>query len=82
MRKSMLKLVVVALLVSPMLSSCNTKKLEEENAGLKQQVESLTAEKSVADTRISELTARVEELTKANEELAKLAKAKAKKAGK
>lgn len=79
MRKSMLKLVVVALLVSPMLSSCNTKKLEEENAGLKQQVESLTAEKSAADTRISELTAKVEELAKANEELAK---AKAKKAGK
>lgn len=78
MRKGMLRLVVVALLVSPMLSSCNTKKLEEENAGLKQQVESLTAEKSAADTRISELTAKVDELTKANAELAKI---KAKKAG-
>lgn len=80
MRKNMLKLVVVALLISPMLSSCNTKKLEEENASLKQQVESMTAEKSAVETQTKELTARNEELIKVNEELkAAVAKSQAKK---
>jgi peptidoglycan hydrolase CwlO-like protein len=41
------------------LTGCESKKLKEENAGLKQQVDSLTLEKNG-------LAAKVDELTKAN----------------
>ncbi|MDD5772994.1 MAG: hypothetical protein PHX78_05960 [bacterium] len=81
MKKNMIKLIVVALLISPMLSSCNTKKLEEEIASLKQEVATLTSEKSAAEAQVKELTIKCEEATKANDDLkAELEKAKAPKA--
>ncbi len=81
MKKNIIKLFIVALLISPMLSSCNTKKLEEEIASLKQEVATLTSEKSAAEAQIKDLTLKAEEAAKANEELkVELAKALAPKA--
>jgi outer membrane murein-binding lipoprotein Lpp len=50
--------IVAALMILP-LTGCESKKLKEENAGLKQQVDSLTLEKNG-------LAAKVDELSKAN----------------
>ena len=60
-KKLVMLSIVAALMILP-LTGCESKKLKEENAGLKQQVDSLTQEKNG-------LAAKADELSKANADL-------------
>ncbi|MFZ5877091.1 MAG: hypothetical protein ACOYXU_11870 [Nitrospirota bacterium] len=61
MKKLVALSIVAALIILP-LTGCESKKLKEENAGLKQQVDSLTQEKNG-------LAAKADEMSKANADL-------------
>ena len=76
MKRVITWLALLVLLTTPILSACESRKLKEENEGLKKQIESLTQEKAQLQSQVkefvskdSELTAKVDELTRVNEEL-------------
>ncbi len=61
MKKFVIVPLIAALMILP-LTGCESKKLKEENAGLKQQVDMLTQEKNG-------LAAKADEMSKANVDL-------------
>jgi len=79
--------LVLTLFVLPVLAGCESQKLKDENARLKQQVESISKERDIIKAKVDELTKsegelkqRVDELTTKNNELTKKLAALEKKA--
>ena len=71
-------MLLSAFLIIPILAGCESRKLKEENAALKQQVDSLTQDRNSLQAKTVELertrtdaSTRVDMLTKENEELKK-----------
>ncbi len=80
MKKFAILAVILAFLTVPVLSGCQNKQMQQENEGLKKQVETLKGDKGKLETQVKDLTAKVDGLTKENTELKeKLAKPAAKK---
>lgn len=76
MRKLAIWLLLLTFVTAPLISGCQSKQLQEENAALKGQVESLNVEKANLESKIKELStessglkAQVEGLTKEKDEL-------------
>ena len=79
--------LMLALFVLPVLAGCESQKLKDENAKLKQQVESISKERDAIKAKVDELTKseselkqKVDELTAKNNELSKKLAALEKKA--
>lgn len=64
MRKTILSAVIFSLLFLPVLSGCESKKMKEENARLKQQVDVLNKEKPAMMAQLSQVTAQLDEQKK------------------
>ncbi|MEK6545765.1 MAG: hypothetical protein AABZ28_04470 [Nitrospinota bacterium] len=69
-------LLLMVFVLIPLFSGCQSKQLQEENAALKSQVESLNAEKTTLDSKLKDLTtensalrSQVEGLTHMRDEL-------------
>jgi peptidoglycan hydrolase CwlO-like protein len=71
MRKMILSAVVLSFLFLPVLSGCESKQLKEENAKMKQQVDTLTKDKMGMQAQVAQVTAQVDELKKKNADLEK-----------
>src|ERR1700686_5245525 len=79
--------LMLVLFVLPVLAGCGSQKLKDENANLKQQVESISKERDDIKAKVDELTKseselkqKVDELTSKNNELSKKLAALEKKA--
>jgi peptidoglycan hydrolase CwlO-like protein len=87
MRRMIYWVLMLTLFVLPVLTGCESQKLKDENARLKQQVESISKERDAIKTNVDELTKseselkqKVDELTAKNNELSKKLAALEKKA--
>ncbi|MBI3585005.1 MAG: hypothetical protein HY096_13805 [Nitrospinae bacterium] len=76
MRKLAIWLLVLTFVAAPLISGCQSKQLQEENAALKGHVDSLHVEKANLESKVKELTtessalkSQVEGLTKERDEL-------------
>lgn len=76
MRRLAIGLLLLTFVAAPLISGCQSKQLQEENAALKGQVESLNVEKANLESKIKELStessalkSQVEGLTKEKDEL-------------
>jgi septal ring factor EnvC (AmiA/AmiB activator) len=76
MRKVIVVLSLLVFISIPLFSGCQSKQLQEENAALKSQVDSLSAEKATLDSKVKDLAtensalkSQVEGLTKERDEL-------------
>lgn len=76
MRKLAIGLLLLTFVAAPVISGCQSKKLQQENAALKGQVDSLNVEKSKLDNKVKEIStersalkSQVEGLTKERDEL-------------
>lgn len=76
MKKVAMALLVLAFISMPLFSGCQSKQLQEENAALKGQLDSVNAERATLDSKVKELTtensalkSQVEGLTKEREDL-------------
>ncbi len=78
MRKFAILAVILAFLALPLASGCQSQKLQQENEGLKKQVETLKADKGKLESQVKDLTAKVDGLTKENTALKEKAKPAAK----
>ena len=87
MRRIMSWSLILALVVLPTLIGCESQKLKDENAKLKQDVETISKERDVLKSKVDELTKssnelkqKVDDLTAKNNELSKKLAALEKKA--
>jgi peptidoglycan hydrolase CwlO-like protein len=87
MRQMIHWFLLSALFVLPVLAGCESQKLKDENARLKQQVESVSKERDTIKAKVDEMTKsegelkqKVDDLTAKNEELSKKLAALEKKA--
>ncbi len=87
MRRMIYWSLVLTLFALPVLAGCESQKLKDENARLKQQVESISKERDAIKAKVDELTKgeselkqKVDELTAKNNELSKKLAALEKKA--
>jgi peptidoglycan hydrolase CwlO-like protein len=71
MRKMILSAVILSFLFLPVLSGCESKQLKDENAKLKQQVDTLNKDKMGMQAQASQMAAQVDELKKKNADLEK-----------
>lgn len=71
MRKMILSAVILSFLFLPVLSGCESKQLKDENAKLKQQVETLGKDKMGMQAQASQMAAQMDELKKKNTDLEK-----------
>jgi peptidoglycan hydrolase CwlO-like protein len=78
MRRMIHWTLLLALFVLPILAGCESQKLKDENAKLKQQVESTSKERDAIKAKVDEMTKsegelkhKVDELTAKNEDLSK-----------
>lgn len=76
MRRLAIGLLLLIFVAAPLISGCQSKQLQEENAALKGQVESLNVDKANLESKIKELStessalkSQVERLTKEKDEL-------------
>ena len=71
MRKMILSAVIFSFLFLPVLSGCESKQLKDENARLKQQVDTMTKDKAAMQSQMSQTTAQLDEMKKKNADLEK-----------
>ncbi|MEK6683297.1 MAG: hypothetical protein AABY46_01415 [Nitrospirota bacterium] len=71
MRKMILSAVILSFLFLPVLSGCESKQMKEENAKLKQQVDSLNQDKMDMQAQASQMAAKLDEQQKTNATLEK-----------
>lgn len=71
MRKMILSAVILSFLFLPVLSGCESKQMKEENARLKQQVDTLNKDKMGMQAQSSQVAAQLDEQKKRNADLEK-----------
>ena len=72
MRKMILSAVILSFLFLPVLSGCESKQMKEENANLKQQVDTLNKDKMEMQAQASQMAAKLDEQQKKNADLEKV----------
>ncbi|HTN43903.1 MAG TPA: hypothetical protein VMN77_08935 [Nitrospiria bacterium] len=71
MRKMILSAVIFSFLFLPVLSGCESKQLKDENAKLKQQVDTMTKDKAGMQAQMGQTMAQMDEMKKKNADLEK-----------
>ena len=71
MRRMILSAVILSFLFLPVLSGCESKQMKEENASLKQQVDTLNKDKMGMQAQASQMTAQLDEQKKKTADLEK-----------
>jgi len=71
MRKMILSAVILSFLFLPVLSGCESKQLKDENARLKQQVDTMTKDKAAMQSQMGQVTAQLDDMKKKNADLEK-----------
>lgn len=56
--------VILAFIVMPLMTACESKTLKQENADLKKQIEALKGSNAKLEAQVKDLTAKVEAITK------------------